>query len=210
MIRIITIDREYGSGAGDIARKLAERLSWTLWDERLTNEIARIMECDCRAVEQREEQRDPLRYRLFKSFLRGSFEGNLSAQRVRMVDADCIRVAADRVVREAAREGSCVIVGRGSVYTLQDNPEALHVFIYAPIDSKVLRLQHEGKSQNEADTLVESVDRDRAAYIKQYFDMDWPARDLYHLMVNSAMGDDAVVETILQSRAVLERALAKA
>ena len=41
MIRILTIEREYGSGAADIARKLAERLGWKLWDEELTAEIAR-------------------------------------------------------------------------------------------------------------------------------------------------------------------------
>ena len=88
MIKIITIDREYGSGAADIAATLAARLGWKLWDELLTIEIARILGCDRPAVEQREERRDALHYRLFKAFLRGSFEGTLNAQRVKMVDAD--------------------------------------------------------------------------------------------------------------------------
>src|SRR5579863_3126853 len=87
MIKIITIDREYGSGAKEIAAKVAARLGWKLWDELLTAEIARMMGCDCPAVEEREERRDPLRYRLFRAFLRGSFEGTLNAQRVKMVDA---------------------------------------------------------------------------------------------------------------------------
>ena len=59
MINVITIDREYGSGAADIAEKLAQRLGWKLWDQLLTNEIARLMECDCRVVEEREEKRNP-------------------------------------------------------------------------------------------------------------------------------------------------------
>jgi|SRR5579871_112155 len=205
MIRIITIDREYGSGAAEIARKLADRLGWTLWDERLTNEIARLMDCDCRAVEEREEQRDALHYRLFKAFMRGSFEGTINAQRVRMVDADCIREATETVVRKAAREGHCVVVGRGSVYYLQNDPEALHIFVYAAFEQKVRRLQAMGKSDSEAHALVEAVDRDRAAYIKQYFDVEWPFRDLYHLMINSAIGEDAAVSTILESLAVLQR-----
>jgi hypothetical protein len=70
MIRIITIDRECGSGAKDIAATLAGRLGWKLWDELLSIEIARMMGCDCPAVEEREERRDPLHYRIFKAFMR--------------------------------------------------------------------------------------------------------------------------------------------
>lgn len=199
MINIITIDREYGSGAADIAGKLAARLHWKLWDELLTIEIARIMGCDCPTVEEREERRDALHYRLFKAFMRGSFEGTLNAQRVKFVDADCIREAAEKVVRDAAQEGNCVIVGRGAAYQLQTNPAAFHVFVYAPFEEKVQRLRRQGKSEDEAHLLVETVDQDRAAYIKQYFDVEWPTRHLYQLMINSAIGDDAVVDVILDS-----------
>jgi cytidylate kinase len=206
MIHVITIDREYGSGAADIAAQLAKRLGWKLWDQLLTTEIARIMECDCQAVEEREERRDALHYRLFKAFMRGSFEGTLNAQRMKMVDADCIREAAERVVLEAAREGNCVIVGRGSAYYLQSNPGTFHVFVYAPLEEKVRRLRKQGKSEDEAYLLAETVDQDRAAYIKQYFEVEWPERHLYHLMVNSTMGDEAAVETILDSVAVVDKA----
>ena len=175
MIKIITIDREYGSGAADIAATLAARLGWKLWDELLTIEIARILGCDCPAVEQREERRDALHYRLFRAFLRGSFEGTLNAQRVKMVDADCIREAAEKVVREAAGQGNCVIVGRGSAYYLQSNPDAFHVFVYAPFEEKIRRLRSMGKSEEEAHVLAETVDQDRAAYIRQYFKVEWPS-----------------------------------
>lgn len=206
MIRLITIDREYGSGARDIARKLAERLHWQLWDQKLTDEIARRMECDGKAVEELSERKDPLYYRLFKSFLRGSFEGTLNAPRLGMVDADCIRQVANQVVTFAAQAGNGVIVGRGSAYFLQDRTDVFHVFIYAPFETKVRRLKAEGRSEKEAAELVQTVDRDRADYIKQYFDMEWPARHLFHLMINSAMGDEAVVETILNSVARFEHA----
>ncbi len=205
MIRVITIDREYGSGGPDIAAKVAQRLGWKLWDRLLTEEIARLMACDCRVVEEREERKDPLRYRLFKAFMRGSFEGSLNAPRITMVDADCIRQSTERVVTTAAKTGNSVIVGRGSAYYLHGRPEVFHVFIYAPLEEKVRRLRTAGKSEAEAAELADTVDRDRAAYIKQYFGVEWPARDLYHLMLNSTLGDDRVVETILNSMASADK-----
>ncbi len=205
MIHVITIDREYASGAAGIASKLAARLGWKLWDELLTIEIARILECDCPTVEEREERRDALHYRLFKAFMKGSFEGALNAPRLKMVDADCIREAAEKVVREVGREGHGVIVGRGSAYYLESNPDAFHVFIYAPFAEKVRRLRAMGKSEQEAQTLAETVDRDRAEYIKQYFKVDWPFREIYHLMINSTLGEDTAVDLILESVKLLER-----
>ncbi|MCU1238117.1 MAG: hypothetical protein JWP63_6084 [Candidatus Solibacter sp.] len=197
MIRVVTIEREYGSGGAIIAQKLSERLGWKLWDQLLTNEIARLMECDRSAVEAHEECKDPLYYRLFKAFLRGSFEGSLNAPRMKLVDTERVREVAERVVTAAAQEGNCVIVGRGSAYYLKNRPDAFHIFIYAPFEDKVRRLQQTGKSEREAIELAETVDRDRADFIKQYFDMEWPARRLFHLMINSAMGDEVAVETIL-------------
>ena len=105
-----------------------------------------------------------------------------------------------------ASEGNCVIVGRGSAYYLQSNPDAFHVFIYAPFEEKVHRLRGMGKSEDEAMTLAETVDRDRAAYIKQYFNVEWPYRELYHLMLNSKLGDDFAVDMILDSVAMLQKA----
>jgi len=208
MIKIITIDHEYGSGAADIAATLAAQLGWKLWDELLTVEIARKLGCDCPVVEEREERRDALHYRLFKAFLRGSFEGAVNTQRVKMVDADCIRETSEKVVLGAAGQGNCVIVGRGSAYYLQSNPDAFHVFIYAPFEEKIQRLRDMGKSEEEAHLLAETVDQDRAAYVKQYFKIDWPFREIYHLMINSSLGDDAVVETILNSVDIVKGSLA--
>ena len=72
--------------------------------------------------------------------MRGSFEGSLNAPRLGMVDADCIREVAQRLVLEAAQQGNAVIVGRGSAYHLQGRPDALHVFLYAPFQDKIRRL----------------------------------------------------------------------
>ena len=205
VIRVITVEREYGSGGGQIASRLASRLGWKLWDQLLTNEIARLMDCACRVVEEREEKRDPLFHRLLMAFMRGSHEGSLNAPRLKIADAACIREVAERVVKNAAESGQCVIVGRGSAYYLQSRTDAFHAFIYAPFDDKVRRLRAEGKSEKEAIQLVETVDRDRAAFIKQYFDVEWPERRCFHLMTNSAMGEELVVNTILNNIAMLDR-----
>ncbi len=208
MIRIITIEREYGSGGADIAREMAERLGWKLWDQLLTNEIARRMNCDCRVVEEHEEKRDPLFYRLMRSFMRGSYEGSQNAPRLNIADTDCIREVAEKVVKSAAEDGQCVIVGRGSAYYLQGRSDAFHVFVYAPLEEKVRRLQADGKSESEAVQLAQTVDEDRAAFIKQYFGVEWPDRQKFHLMINSTMGEEAAVETILGSIAHLEKRVA--
>jgi cytidylate kinase len=201
MIKVLTIEREYGSGAAEIAQKLAERLGWKLWDQALTDEIARHMECDRRHVEHQEERKDSITYKLFKAFLRGSFEGSQNAPRMKIADAEGIRRITEKLVRETAAEGNCVIVGRGSAYYLRDLPEAFHVFIFAPFEEKVRRVQQAGKSEEEAVQLVETVDQDRKAFIREHFGIDWPSRHFFHLMVNSTMGEEAVVQTVLDGLA---------
>jgi len=208
MIRVLTVEREYGSGGAEIAKKLSERLGWKLWDQQLTNEIARLMNCDCRVVEEREEKRDPLFHRLMMAFMRGSHEGSLNAPRLNIADADCIRQVAERVVKEAAQCGGCVIVGRGSAYYLQNRKDAFHVFVYAPFEEKVRRLCAQGKKPQEAAQLAETVDRDRAAFIKRYFDVEWPERQWFNLMINSSIGEEAVVNTVLDSMGMLDKTLA--
>lgn len=203
MINVLTIEREYGSGAAAIADKLAVRLGWKLWNQLLTDEIARRMECDRRHVERHEERRDPLHYRVFKSFLRGSFEGTLNMPRMGIADAESIRHMTEQLVRAAATEGNAVIVGRGAAYYLRDRPDSFHVCIYAPFEEKVRRLQQEGKTQDEAMELAESVDSERAAFIKDHFGIEWPARHFFHLMINSTMGEEAAVQTIVCSMAAV-------
>jgi cytidylate kinase len=204
MIKVLTIEREYGSGANDIATKISERLGWKLWDQLLTTDIARHLECPKLHVELHEERRDPLYYRLFKAFLRGSFEGSLNAPRLKLADADTIRKVTEQLVTRAAREGDCVIVGRGSAYYLHEFPDVFHVFVYAPFEEKVRRLQQRGKSEQEAIELAETVDVDRAAFIKQYFGVEWPRRQYFHLMVNSTMGDEAALQTILEGMKAIQ------
>src|SRR5450755_3212691 len=161
MIRILTIEREYGSGGGEIAQLLATELGWKLWDQLLTEESARLADCPKAVVEDREERTDPLYYRLFKSFLRGSYEGSLNAHKLKLVDSECILKFTRQVVQDAAKAGNSIIVGRGSQHFLRDHSDALRVFLYAPREDKVRRLLARGKTEKEAQQLVDAVDRER-------------------------------------------------
>jgi len=204
MIKIITVEREYGSGGGEVAQLLSERLGWKLWDDLLTEEIARLANCPKAVVEVREERNDPLYYRLFKSFLRGSYEGSINAYKLKLVDSETILKITERVVRHAAGKGNCVIVGRGSQHFLEDNPETLRVFLYAAREDKVRRVMAGGKTESEAHELVDTVDRDRIDFIQRYFDVEWPTRSLYHVMLNTSVGEEIVVQTIVQFMKTIE------
>lgn len=205
MIKIVTIDREYGCGGAQIAEQLAVQLGWKLWDHLLTEEIARLGNCPEKVVEQREERKDPLYYRLFKSFLRGSYEGSLNAHKLKLIDSESILKLAEQIVRHAAKRGNCVIVGRGSQYFLRDRNDTLRVFLYAPREDKLRRLQARGKTEEEAQALVDNIDRERADFIEKYFHVEWPNRTLYHLMLNTATGDETVIRTILGLKSTLEQ-----
>jgi cytidylate kinase len=196
MINIITIEREYGCGGGEIAQLVANRLGWKLWDQRLTEEIARLANCPKSLVEDHEERNDPLYYRLFKSFMRGSYEGALNAPKLNLVDTETIVKVTRRVVEHAAEKGNCVIVGRGSQQFLKNRPDTLRIFLYAPREDKVRRLLTRGKSERDAQELVNTVDQERADFIRKYFHVDWPDRPIYHALLNTVIGDECVSNMI--------------
>ena len=204
MIKIVTIEREYGSGGGEIAQLLSTHLGWKLWDQLLTEEIARLANCPKAVVQVREERTDPLYYRLFKSFLRGSYEGSLNAHKLNVVDSESILKITERVVQHAAKTGHSVIVGRGSQHFLRTRPDTLRVFLYAPREDKLRRLLARGKSVSEAQQLVDTVDRERADFIQKYFRVEWPDRAIYHTMINTAIGDQPVVQMILDLMKVVD------
>jgi cytidylate kinase len=204
MFRLVTIEREYGCGAGAIAAQLAQHLGWKLWDQKLTEEIARLAKVDQSAVRRCDERMDSRMHRLARSFWRGSYERNSAALGSQMFDADCMLAMMQETMNKIGREGNAVVVGRGAPYLLRENPDAFHVFLYAPRAEKIRRLMADGHSENDAAELVDSVDRERIAYVKHYFNADWPTRSLYHLMLNTAVGNEAVNQTIVDTMRLVE------
>ncbi|MGH9328333.1 MAG: AAA family ATPase [Terriglobia bacterium] len=204
MIRIIAIEREYGSGGAAIGEKLASRLGWKLWDHELTAEIARRTRVNPAEVTRREERVDPLFYRLAKVFARGSLERSLPVSGIEGLDADRMVELMQGVIDEAASAGNCVIVGRGAPYFLRDRDDIFTVFIFAPLEEKLRRVKGIGKTEAKAVELISEIDSERATFVKKYYGKEWPTRSLYHLMINSKVGDDAVVRTIVAEVAILD------
>jgi len=107
------------------------------------------------------------------------------------------------IMERIAQEGNAVIVGRGAPYLLRERSDSFHVFMYAPRPEKIRRVMAGGKSAKEAEELVDSIDRERMAYVKHYFDAEWPNRTLYHLMINTAIGNQNVLDCMLRTMRLL-------
>lgn len=206
MFRIITVEREYGCGAAEIARTLADRLGWKLWDNTLTEEIAKLADVSPSTVARCDERVESTFYRLAKVFWRGSYERSMPLDRT--FDSEDLVPLTEQVLQRAAEAGNCVLVGRGAPYFLRERKDTFHVFLYAPRAEKMRRLRESGISDKEAGELLDSVDRDRVYFIKRYFGADWPARSLYHMMLNTAIGDDNAVSVILETMRQIEHSQA--
>lgn len=197
MIQAIAIEREFGCGGSEIAKLLAQRLGWNLWDERLTQEIARLTKSSPEAVGHIEWRRDPAVYRVFLSFLRGAFEGGLPpTNRLALVDARRIAAVSESAINQALSEGPCVIVGRGSQYFLRSRKDVFRTFLYASRDYKIYRLVRRGTPERDAIEQVDTTDRDRAAFVKEYLKLNWPEYHLYDAMFNTERGDSYVAEML--------------
>jgi cytidylate kinase len=205
MTRIITIEREYGCGAANIAGTIAGRLGWKLWDQEITAEIARRLKCKHEMVAEREERCDSVFYRLIKAFMRGSFEARIDTAGLEVLDAEHLAILFEKVVTDVAERGDCVIVGRGAPWFLRHRDDAFHVFLYAPYEEKMRRTLAQGESERDAASLLESVDRERAAFVRKYYGKEWPDRSLYNLMINTRVGDEAVIATVLNAVDLPER-----
>ena len=197
MVRILTVEREYGSGAPAISKALAARLNWKLWDEEFTARLASRLKCEQKIVKQHEERVESMFYRLIKAFMRGSFERRTDTEGMELLDAENLVVLFENLINEIATEGNAVIIGRGAPWFLRNRDDVFSVFLYAPYEEKLRRTVASGISRKEAEDLIETVDQERAAFIRKYYGLEWPHRPLYNLMINTTVGDDAVAEIVL-------------
>jgi cytidylate kinase len=205
MKQILVVEREYGAGGSSIAARMAERLGWKLYDHALTEEIAALAKVNPDMCRKHEERVDPFLYRLAKVFWRGSHERSAHLADSDVLDADRLICLTEEVLKKLTVEGRCVIVGRAAAWFLRNRPDTFCVFLYASRDAKFQRVLAEVKNEAEAIELVDTVDNERRDFIKHYFDAEWPSRHLYHAMLNTAMGDEATVDTLLQLMADANR-----
>ncbi len=113
---------------------------------------------------------------------------------------------AHRVINKKAEEGNCVIVGRGAPYILRARPDVFHVFVYGSREQENQRLVRLKMKEKDAIEMVDTIDKERSAFVRKYFGAEWPCRRLYHLMLNSDNGIEHVTDMVTATMESLERA----
>lgn len=197
MKQILLIDREFGAGGSTIGEKLARRLNWQLFDDTLTHEIAQQAKIPVEVCRRREERTDPWLQRLVNLIWKGTFNLNLPSPDLAILNSDRLVSIIQRTIEQAAEKKPCVIVGRGAPYFLRNRTDSFSVFLYASREKKYHRILKRVGNEKEAVHLVDTMDEDRRKFVKHYFGHEWPNRPLFHAMLNTGVGDNITIETIL-------------
>jgi cytidylate kinase len=198
MYRVITLAREYGSGGGAIARSVAERLGWRLLDTNLIAAVARTAQMDIETARRFDESVDSWWHRINRSGLwSASIVAGASPRDAQFFDAETMAAIERELIADAAMKGDCVIVGRGGQCVLESCSDAFHVFVYAPWEQRIVRVQKRVAAPCEIGELLRSTDQTRATYIRRYFGRDWKDPDLYHMMISSQLGDEEVASLVI-------------
>jgi cytidylate kinase len=198
MFRVLTVAREYGSGGGRIARGIAEKLGWDLVDKALVEAVAKSAQVDPGLALRYDERVDSWVHRVGRRGLwRGAFEGVAAVADAEVFDAETMAALERSLILEAHAKGNCVIVGRGAQCVLQDSKDVLHVFIHAPWAERVARVRRRAPSAVNIEQLIRSIDQQRADFIRLFFHCDWNNPHLYHMLISSELGEEAVAEIII-------------
>ena len=205
---VITIGRQFGAGGSTVGTMLARELNADLLEDKIIDEVARRLELPKEEVEAADEQPGSLLSRLLIALGSASGEPMIPPEAAAWTppNADPVydtRLAVlqitQQVIREAARGGNVVIVGRGAAYLLRDLEGALHVFLEA---SQAIRLKtlmkRFGLSEEEARRKMKHTDENRTAYVKQVYGHDRNLPGHYDLVLNTGrLGYEATVDAIL-------------
>ena len=172
---IITISREHGSNGKEIGRLVAKKLGIAFYDKEEMKQYAiennMVSNADDTDV-------------LYKYYL------TLDAKK------DAI-IKQTELIKKIAEQKSCVIVGRASGYILQDNQNVVKVFLYAPIDYRIKKIQEiYNDSKEDAEKYIEKSDAARASYYEVISNQKWGDRRNYDLCLNCKMGNEKVAQAI--------------
>jgi len=196
-IRVITVEREYGSHGAEFAHDLAAHLGWRLMDSELVACAARAAGVDPELAARYDEHLDPWYYRYGKAFCHDSIYSGASLGEDKVFDSERMLKLLKEEILQAAKTGNCVIVGRGAACALAGQPGCFHVFVYAT--SKAKRewfVRTFPQHVDNPDQHLAAYDKRRAAVIRKFYQQDWAARCLYHLQINSSLGSDAMIAAI--------------
>lgn len=197
-IKVITVEREYGSRGGEFAHDLAMRLGWRLMDSELIAATAKAAGVSPELASKFDERLDPWYYRYGKVFWHDSAYPMTGLGDEQVFDSERMLKLIKKEIEEAAQEGDCVLVGRGAACALACVPGCFHVFVYATAKAKRdWFVQAFPEKAAQAEQMLAAQDKRRAAVIRKFYNQDWCSRGLYHMLLNSAMGIDAMIDSTL-------------
>ena len=168
MRSIITISREFGSGGREIGKKLADDLGIPFYDKELL-EMASKESGICQELFVKNDES------YTNSFLFSLVMGNYPVSADGRINPDMplnhkIFLAQFETIKNIAKKGPCVIVGRCADYVLKNEPNIIDFFI----------------SGNTAEDFIRKTDKRRASYYNYYTDMKWGEAKNYDLCINSS------------------------
>ncbi|MBP5610010.1 MAG: cytidylate kinase-like family protein [Clostridia bacterium] len=201
---VITIARQYGSGGREIGEKVARALGIKHYDENLITLAAREGNLDETVASKADES--AANSLLYTLALGSNFFGSAMNFGYKPPLNDKLFLLQSDVIRRAAEEGSCVIIGRCADYVLRDHPRRLSVFVYGDLPHRKARVmeRHEGLTEAQAIDLINKTDRRRSSYYNFYTGNKWGKYDNYHLAVNSSLlGIDKTAEMIADAAKLL-------
>ena len=210
-MRAITISREYGSGGGEIASRLAKRLGWRLIDHAIIERTALEMGTSQEEAEAHDENTEGRVSRVLNSMLYLYPASMVSTPPEAFLSDEDYRSTVNKIVRVAAARGHVVIVGRASQVILAQLRDVLHVRIIAPFEKRVAYvMQREGVDHHAAESRIHTKDHDRARHLQVEYHQKPEDAHLYDLVLNTSLLDlESAVEIICFTLQQKAKGLAK-
>ncbi len=182
---VITIGREFGSGGREIGEAIAEKLGFTFYSERLVSkasEATGIDESFFREVD--EKQKKSFWYNFaMTNILSDGTEHSLA----HLPTNEKLFIEQTKVIEDLADKENCVIVGRCSNYILKDLPNALHIFIYSNMNSKLRRtMERQNMTEHEAKRLIHKIEKERRTYYNYFTEYTWGDKGDYDICIDSS------------------------
>ena len=196
--KIVTISRQYGSGGRYIGENLAKAMGVPCYDEKLIDMVAKESGfAQSFVAEKGERMTGSLLFNIASSL---SFANNVFSTNNGVTLQDEIYFTQNRIIKELADKGPCVIVGRCADYILREREDCLNVFIFADNESKIERAEkYFNITREEAPAVLKKKDKARANHYKYYTDQDWGMASNYDLCLNSGLiGIEGCVKAIQQ------------
>jgi cytidylate kinase len=195
--KLLTVNREFGSGGGRIAQTIAQNLGWKLLDRDIIDAIAYAAHVDPNTVRRYDEHVESWLRRINQQAMRSAaLAAGLELRDNAVFDAQEMVKVSQKIIEQAYAEGNCVIVGRGSQCVLQHKLDVYHVFVYAPHKERILRLRARLAPGTDVEQRIRTVDAERAKYLQEYFGKHWTNPHLYDLMISSHEDEDSTARVI--------------